>query len=113
MPKSLQPPDRLFDRTWRPGHPFHPRISLTRRWAMGIIFFLLCCIIWGYAFITDSNRVGRMAEQYLSSLLGGKVTVGSATLSIFEGLRLDVVTLYTDPSRSPASMLFSAKSFVV
>ncbi len=113
MPKSLPTPDRLFDRTWRPGHPFSPRVSSKRRWIMGILFLVLCTIIGGYWYLTDSNRVRRMAEQYLSTLLGGPVKVGDATLSIFEGLRLDNVRLYVDESESGDSLLFSAHSFLI
>lgn len=111
MAKPISTPDRLFDRTWRPGHPFRPRISGRRRWCMGTVFFLLCVVIGGYWYITDSVRVGKMAESYLSTLLGGPVKVDEAKLSIFEGLRLNGVHLYADNSQSPESLLFSAKSF--
>ena len=80
---------------------------------MGLVFFFLCTIIGGYWYITDTARVGRMAESYLSSLLGGPVRVRLATLSLFEGLRLDDVDLYADESGSPDSLLFSAKSFII
>src|SRR5262245_29003121 len=113
MPKSLQTPDRLFDRTWRPGHPFRRRISSGRRWFMGMVFFVLCGVIWGYAYLTDSTRVGEMAEQYLTNLLGGQVKVGNASLSIFEGLRLDDVQLYADEGPTSGARLFSAKSFLI
>jgi hypothetical protein len=113
MAKPLTTPERLFDRTWRPGHPFRPRISNTRRWFMSVVFFLLCIIIGGYWYITDSNRVREMAESALSRILHGHVKVEQATLSIFEGLRLDGVNFYVDASRSPDSLLFSAKSFIV
>src|ERR1051326_14100 len=56
---------------------------------MSVLLVLLCLIIWGYWTITDSTRVKDMAEKYLSDILGGQVTVGHATLSVFEGLRLD------------------------
>src|SRR5450432_156621 len=113
MSQSALTPDRLFDRTWRPGHPFRPRISGMRRWAMGFVLFLLCIIIGGYWWITDSTRVKQMAEAYLSTLLGGPVKVDSATLSIFEGLRLDGVHLYVDNSKAPDSLLFRADSFLI
>src|SRR5450432_3912382 len=113
MSKSTLTPDRLFDRSWRPGQPFRPRISRARRWAMIVALFFLCIIIGGYWYITDSNRVKQMAEAYLSALLGGPVKVDSATLSIFEGLRLDRVQLYVDASHSEESLLFSADSFLV
>src|SRR5689334_17471216 len=106
MPKVLSTPDRLFDRTWRPGHPFRPRVSGARRWAMSVVFVTLITVIGGYLYLTDANRVRGMAERYLSELLGGPVKVGDATLSIFEGLRLDNVRLYVDDRNSPDSLLF-------
>ncbi len=110
--KKLPTPDRLFDRTWRPGHPFRPRISRLRRWSMFIILFLLCALIGGYWYITDASRVRAMAESYLSDLLGGPVTVGNANLSIFEGLKLDNVQLYAPRvPRTQDSLLFSASTF--
>src|SRR5438045_1613056 len=89
-------PEQLFDRPWQPGHPFRPRLSRTRRWVM-----------------TDSNRVKQMAESYLSDVVGGPVEVGVANLSIFQGLRLENVTVYTSRSRSADSVLFSAKTLWV
>ncbi|HTL29800.1 MAG TPA: hypothetical protein VL282_11280, partial [Tepidisphaeraceae bacterium] len=113
MPKTLTQPDHLFDRTWRPGHPFRPRLSQRRRWGMLILFVLLCSIIGGYWYLTDARRVRAMAESYLSQLIGGQVHVGNATLSIFEGLRLDNVTVAVDSSKSPDSAIFSAQTFLV
>src|SRR5438045_4226521 len=118
MPKPITTPDRLFDRTWRPGHPFCPRLSGRRKWGMAALFFLLCGIIAGYAFITDSNRVRAMAQPYLSQFLGGRVEIGKATLSIFEGLRLDDVKVYADdPDRETTQLadgvIFSAATFLI
>lgn len=113
MPKPLMSPDHLFDRTWRPGHPFRPRIGRLRRWVMGFLFFLLCTVIGGYLYITDATRVRGMAESYLSILLGGPVQVGRANLSIFQGLRLDDVRLYAEAPDAPDSLLFSAQSFLI
>jgi len=80
-----------------------------------MLLLLLCLsvVILGYNYVTDSNRVRSMAEVYLSRLMGGKVVVGSATLSIFEGLRLDDVKVYVDDGRQPDSLLFSAQSFAL
>jgi len=69
MPRSLNSPDRLFDRTWRAGHPFCQRLSAGRRRSMICLFVLLGGIIGGYWYVTDSNRVKTMAEDYLSGLL--------------------------------------------
>jgi hypothetical protein len=74
---------------------------------------LLCLIIGAYAYITDSERVRGMAQSYLSSLVGGPVEVGGATLSIFEGLRLDDVKVYVDDQRTRDSLLFSAQTFLI
>ena len=90
-------PDRLFDRPWRPGHPFRPKTGRFRRLAMLVLLAVLCAVIWGYGYITNPRRVRAMAETYLSSLTGGRVTVEDAAQSLFEGLRLDGVRVYVDP----------------
>jgi hypothetical protein len=117
MPRSLNSPDRLFDRTWRAGHPFCRRLSAGRRWGMISLFILLGLIIGGYWYVTDSNRVKLMAENYLSGLLGGRVVVGRATLSIFEGLRLDDVRVYgrrkVGEKIDEDASLFSAQAFLI
>src|SRR3954453_22546421 len=120
MPRKrpLPAPDRLFDRTWRPGRPFRPRVSLSRRWAMLIIFVTLSGIIGTYWYVTDANRVREKAKQYLSGLLGGRVEIGRATLSIFEGFRLDNVHVYVDADPAvaenrPDSELFSAETLKI
>jgi len=117
MPRSLNSPDRLFDRTWRAGHPFCQRLSAGRRWSMICLFALLLGIIGAYWYVTDSSRVKMMAEDYLSGLLGGRVEVGKATLSIFEGLRLDDVRVYAREKKGEKddkdSPLFSAQEFLI
>src|SRR5438067_11533199 len=105
-------PDRLLDRAWRAGHPFRPRCGRLRRWLMFLLLAVLSFIITGYNYLTDSNRVRAMAEAYLSRLVGGRVEVGSATLSIFEGLRLDDVKVHVDDAPGACdSVIFSAKTF--
>jgi hypothetical protein len=90
-------PDQLHDRPWRSaGHPFNRQLSAKRRWTMLLVFALLCALIGGYLFITDSRRVKVMAENELSKLIGGPVVVGRAKLSLFEGLRLEYVNVYVD-----------------
>lgn len=113
MPKTLPTPDRLFDRTWRPGHPFRSRVSRVRRIGMTLVFTLLCLIISAYLYLTDESLVRRMAESYLSSLIHGPVKIGGARLSIFEGLRLDHVQLYAGDPKVPESLVFSAESFQI
>ena len=92
--------DELFERPYRPGVTFGPRISPLRRWGMLLVLASLVGVIITYWILTDTRRVRAMAENYLSRLTGGKVAVESATLSIFEGLRLDGVTLHADPDPS-------------
>lgn len=113
MPRSVTSPDRLFDRTWRPGHPFRPKLSRLRRLAMGLVLLLLLSIIGGYWYITDSNRVRDRAQNYLSRLIGGHVTIGKATLSIFQGLQLTDVCVYADETADEGALLFKAQSFLL
>ncbi|MDP9174815.1 MAG: hypothetical protein M3O30_13260 [Planctomycetota bacterium] len=109
----LANPDRLFDRTWRPRHPLRPRLSSGRRHCMLVLLTLLCTIIFGYSWLTNSKRVRAMAGSYLSDLLGGDVTIGQASLSIFEGLRLDDVTLRIDESDRADSTILHAQTFLI
>jgi hypothetical protein len=80
---------------------------------MTLLFGILCGVIGAYWYITDSVRVRGLAEDYLTQLLGGPVTVREATLSIFEGLRLDDVKVYVDSENRPDSRLFTAASFII
>lgn len=81
---------------------------------MALLFFVLTLIISGYTYLTDSNRVRDMAAAYLSKLVGGRVEFGRATLSIFEGLRIDDVKVHVDQEPGkPDSLLFSAQAFVI
>src|ERR1700722_5465256 len=89
-------PHCLFDRPWRPGHPFRPKTCRARKLFMGALLVFLSLIIGGYGYLTDSDRVRSMAEGYLAGLVGGRVEVGGATLSIFEGLRLYDVKVFVD-----------------
>src|SRR5678816_3688127 len=92
--------DRLMDRPWRTAHPFRPRVTVHRRIVMMTLFILFSSVIATYLYVTDSNRVRQMTESYLTSVLGGPVHVRRATLSIFEGLRLDNVTVHVDQMKS-------------
>ena len=73
-------PDRLHDRPFTAGHPFRRSLSPGRRWTMLLVFVLLCSVIGAYLFITDARRVKNMAQNELSRILGGTVSVGSAKL---------------------------------
>src|SRR2546423_10274016 len=107
--------NRCFERPWRSGHPFRPRCGRCRRAVMFLLLLLFTLIIGAYNYLTDARRVRSMAENSLSEIIGGKVEVQSATLSIFEGLRLDGVKVYVDPkgNYAPDSLIFSAQSFVL
>ena len=107
--------NRCFDRPWRSGHPFRPRCGKFRRAAMLVLLVIFAFIIGGYNYLTDAHRVRKMAEDYLSEIVGGKVEVQSATLSIFEGLRVDGVKVFVDRygDEAPDSLIFSAQSFVL
>src|SRR5688572_367169 len=107
--------DELFERPYRPGVTFGPRITGLRRWGMLLVLALLVGVIITYWILTDTRRVRAMAESYLARLTGAKVHVEGATLSIFEGLRLEGVTLHADasPSKHPDSLVFKAKTFLV
>ena len=80
---------------------------------MGIALLVLCGVIGGYWYATDSNRVRGKAQEYLSRLIGGHVTIGEATLSIFQGLQLKDVCVYSDETADEDAMLFKARSFVL
>ncbi len=105
--------EQLFDRTWRPGHPFRPRLSPLRRWGMFCLLGFLLSVIGAYWYLTDSTRVRRMCESYLSQLTGGRVNVRHAALSIFEGLRLEGVSVRVDNSMDMDSQLFDVQTVLI
>ncbi len=105
--------EQLFDRTWRPGHPFRPRLSPLRRWGMFCLLSFLLAVIGVYWYLTDSTRVRRMCESYLSQLTGGHVNVRHAALSIFEGLRLEGVSVRVDDAKSLDSQLFDVQTVLI
>jgi hypothetical protein len=113
MSKVMPSPERLFDRTWRPGHPFRPHSNYLRRAFLYFLFGTLLLVIVSYVILTDSTRVRRMAEDDLGKLLGGRVVVERAHLSIFQGLRLDGVKLFVGDRKQNSTLLFSSDSFLI
>jgi hypothetical protein len=109
----LANPERLFEKSWRPRHPLRRRHCAARRRGMAAVLLFLAIIIFGYIYLTDAQRVRAMASAYLGDLLGGEVTIGNANLSIFEGLRLDDVTLRVDKSNQADSIIFHARTFLI
>lgn len=101
--------ETLFDRTQRPTSA-PTRRSRFRTIATFALLVLLVALIGGYLFITDPQRVRDISQSYLSQLTGGPVTVERASLSIFEGLRLDGIRISVDNRGAPDSLLLEAKS---
>jgi len=93
MSRVMLNPQRLFDRLWQSRHPLRRRRSRWRQAANWLLLLVLLGIIGGYNYLTDSERVRAMARDYLSNLLGAQVHIGSASLSLTEGLRLDRVSV--------------------
>jgi hypothetical protein len=113
MARSLPAEIIPFDRFWRASHPMRPRTSGPRRYGMLVLLVVLFGGIGGYAYLTNSGRVRQMAENYLSQVLGGDVQVRRATLSIFQGLRIDDVRVRLAGEPVDAPPIFSADTFVV
>lgn len=98
---------------WHPGYPFRPRGGRVRRIGSVLTLATLSALISAYWYVTDSKRVRQFAEHYLTEAVGGRVTVGRARLSIFEGLRLDDVTVKVDDRNAPDSTLLTATTLHV
>ncbi len=113
MPVFVPNPDHLFDRTWRPGRPLRPRLRRLRRWGMLAFLAAMCGLIGGYWYLTEPHRVRRMAVAYLTDLLGCRVEIGDAKLTLFEGLRLDRVTIRTGAGNQADSSLFDASTLLI
>ncbi len=110
MRAPVTQPHRPFDRLWQPGHPFRPRRSSGRRWCMGVLLVFLSSVIASYWALTDPVRLRVMVQTYLSDLVGGRVSVGSASLSLLQGLRLSDVKIRVDGSAAPDAVVFDARS---
>jgi hypothetical protein len=108
MPAPVSTPHCPFDRLWQPGHPFRPRRSRCRRWTMALLLIFMSGIISSYWYLTDPVRIKAMSQSYLSQLAGGRVQIGSASLTVFEGLKLSRVQVKVDNSNAADSQLFFA-----
>lgn len=79
-----------------------------------MLLAVFIALIGGYLFVTDSDRVKAQAENYLGRLVGGEVTVEHATLGLFDGLRLEGVTVRTsDDKEQPDATVFTARSVTI
>ncbi len=107
---------RLFLRTWRPTCPIRPRHSRFRRWARYLLLVLSITLLSAYVWITDADRVQRLAEGYLERLVGGDVTIERASLGLFDGLRLDGVSVRvpdSDGGDDEENVVFTARSVTI
>ena len=67
-------------------------------------------IIGAYWFITDSNRICRILQPILSEVIGGRVEIRRARVALFEGLRLEDVSVHVQEGQAP---FFSARQLWV
>jgi hypothetical protein len=65
---------------------------------MALLLIFMSGVISSYWFLTDPIRIRDMSQTYLSELIGGHVQVGSASLTVFEGLKLSHITVKVDQS---------------
>ena len=93
-------------------HP-RPAIGWVRRVVSILVLLLLCAIIGGYWWATDARRVKRFAQDELHDLVGARVEIRRASLSLFEGLRLEDVRVFVDDRNADDSCVFSAKTLLV
>ena len=75
---------------------------------MGVLLIFLSSLIASYWALTDPVRLQGMAQTYLSDLVGGRVSVGDASLSLLEGLQLSMVEVRVDGPGAPDSLVFKA-----
>jgi hypothetical protein len=113
MAQTFLNPDRLDDRQWRPGNPFH------RKPVGGAAVVDAAAV---RAALRDYRRVPVHHRPEAREGAGGVGTVAAdrrarhrrpAKLSLFEGLHLEYVNVYVDNSGADDSLLFSANQFFV
>src|SRR5688572_29544636 len=82
-----------------------------RQLGMAALLLFFSAVIGVYWWLTDPHWVKAKAESELSNMLGWRVTVERASLSIFEGLRLHGVRVAVDEAdkEQPDSTLFTAE----
>jgi hypothetical protein len=105
MAANVTTPHRPFDRLWQPGHPFRARRSRGRKWTMAMLLIFMSAVISSYWYLTDPLRIKAMSQVYLSDLTGGSVEIGSASLTIFQGLKLAHVIVKVDRNNALDSVL--------
>ena len=113
MPALVSTPHCPFDRLWQPGHPFRARRSKCRRWTMALLLIFMSGIISSYWYLTDPARIKAMSQSYLSELVGGNVQIGTASLTVFEGLKLTKVSVQVDRTHAADSGLFFADAIEI
>ena len=69
---------------------------------MAVLLVFLSSVIASYWALTDPVRLRAMAQTYLSELVGGPVSVRTASLSLLQGLRLNDVTVRAPGAKGAA-----------
>jgi hypothetical protein len=103
-------PQDLLRRRWKSVHPFRRHVTKRRRCAWIAALLFLSLLIGAYAYVADPVRLRAMAQSYLSSVLSGRVRIGQARLSIFQGLTLENVRVFTASENQPDALIFSART---
>ena len=65
-----------------------------------IALLIMVATIGAYVYWTEPHRVRGLAENFLSRVINGDISIGQAKLSIFEGLQLDDVRIALRDSAS-------------
>jgi hypothetical protein len=63
---------------------------------MALLLIFMSGIVSSYWYLTDPVRIREMSQTYLSELVGGHVQIESASLSIFQGLKLSHISVKVD-----------------
>ena len=91
---------------WRSGmKPARPMSrSRLRRWTVGPLLVLILAAVIGYYYFSRPARLIRFAEDYFSALTHSTVRIEDASFSVFDGIHLRRVQLFTsgDPAATQA-----------